>query len=81
MTDSRFQEQTLTPLCHPTKEHAKLAFHRKEAYMWLGIAAVLLIAWLVGFIGFHVAAGAFHILLGLFVIAIILHFVTGRARV
>lgn len=49
--------------------------------MWLGIAAVLLIAWLVGFIGFHVVAGAFHILLVLFVIAIILHFVTGRARV
>ncbi len=49
--------------------------------MWLVIAAIFLIAWLVGFIGFHVATGAFHILLGLFVIAIILHFVTGRARV
>lgn len=71
----------MTPVCHPIREHATFAFHRKEVYMWLGIAAVLLIAWLVGFIGFHVVSGAFHILLGLFVISIILHFVTGRARV
>ena len=49
--------------------------------MWLVIAAIVLIAWLVGFIGFHVVSGAFHILLGLFVAAIILHFITGRARV
>jgi len=49
--------------------------------MWLILAAVFLIAWLVGFIGFHVATGAFHILLGLFVIAIIIHFISGRARV
>lgn len=43
--------------------------------MWLGIAALFLIAWLVAFLAFHVAMAGIHILLGLFVICIIIHFI------
>ena len=47
--------------------------------MLLAIAIILLIAWLLGFVAFHVTAFAIHILLILFVIFLILHFVR-RAR-
>ncbi len=47
--------------------------------MWLVLAAVFLIAWLIAFVAFHVAMAGIHILLGLFVISLILHFV-GTAR-
>ena len=43
--------------------------------MWLAIAVILLIGWLVGFIAFHVTVFAIHILLILFVIFLIIHFV------
>lgn len=48
--------------------------------MWLALAILFLVAWLIVFIGFHVAVAAIHILLGLFVIFLILHFVRGAAR-
>lgn len=48
--------------------------------MWLAIAILFLIAWLIGFVAFHVAVGAIHILLALFVIFLIVHFVRGAAR-
>jgi hypothetical protein len=48
--------------------------------MWLVIAALFLIAWLTAFVAFHVAAGAIHILLGLFVIFLIIHLLRGGAR-
>jgi Family of unknown function (DUF5670) len=48
--------------------------------MWLGLAVLFLIAWLVAFVAFHIAMGAIHILLGLFVIFLIVHFVRGAAR-
>jgi hypothetical protein len=47
--------------------------------MWLGLAVLFLIAWLIGFIGFHIAVGAIHILLALFVIFLIIHFVRRTA--
>jgi uncharacterized membrane protein YGL010W len=43
--------------------------------MWLGIAVLFLIAWLIAFLAFHVAMAGIHILLGLFVICIIIHFI------
>lgn len=43
------------------------------------IAAVLLVLWLLGFLAFHVTAGAFHILLGLAVILFIVHLFRGRS--
>ena len=41
---------------------------------------VLLIAWLMGFMVFHVAGGLIHILLILAVISLVLHFVRGGSR-
>ena len=43
------------------------------------IAAVLLVAWLLGLIAFHITTGALHIILAIAVILFILHFVRGRA--
>lgn len=48
--------------------------------MWLTIAILFLIAWLIGFLAFHVAAAAIHILLALFVIFLIVHFIRRAAR-
>ena len=45
----------------------------------LGIlAAILIIAWLLGLVAFHVTAGMIHLLLVAAVVLFILHFVTGR---
>lgn len=46
--------------------------------MFWSIALVLFILWILGFGVFHVAGALIHILLVLAVIAIILHFITGR---
>jgi hypothetical protein len=48
--------------------------------MWLALAVIFLVAWLLGFVAFHVTVAAIHILLALFVIFLILHFVRGAAR-
>jgi len=45
--------------------------------MLLILAAILGIAWLLGFTVFHVASGAIHLLIVLAVIAAIVHFVQG----
>jgi hypothetical protein len=47
--------------------------------MLIGLAALLVILWLLGFLAFHVAGGLIHILLVVAVIVIVLHFVRGRA--
>ena len=47
--------------------------------MWLALAALFLIAWLIAFLAFHVVFAAIHILLGLFVLFLIIHFVRGAA--
>lgn len=47
--------------------------------MWLGIAILFLIAWLIAFLAFHVVVGAIHILLALFVIFLIVHFIRRAA--
>jgi hypothetical protein len=46
--------------------------------MFLIIALILVLAWLAGFIVFHVTAFFIHILLILAVIALIVHFVRPR---
>ena len=46
--------------------------------MLMGIAVVLVIAWLLGFTVFHVAGGIIHILLVLAVASFIWSFVSGR---
>jgi hypothetical protein len=45
--------------------------------MLLTLAIILLIAWLLGLIAFHVTAWFIHVLIVLAVIAVILHFVRG----
>ena len=45
------------------------------------IAGVLVVLWLLGFLAFHVAGGLIHVLLVLAVIAIVIHFITGRRAV
>jgi hypothetical protein len=46
--------------------------------MFLAIAAVLVVLWLLGFLAFHIAGGLIHILLVLAIIAVIWNFVAGR---
>lgn len=46
--------------------------------MFLIIALLLVIAWVTGFVVFHVSALLIHILLILAVISIIFHFIRGR---
>ena len=44
------------------------------------IAAVLLVLWLLGFLAFHITAGAIHIALVVGIILLVVHFVReGRA--
>ena len=47
--------------------------------MILLIAAALAIAWVLGFVVFHVSAFAIHLLLAAAVVAIVLHFMRGRS--
>ena len=46
--------------------------------MLLTLAIILLIAWLLGLIAFHVTAWFIHVLIVIAVIVAILHFVRGR---
>ncbi len=48
--------------------------------IFIGLFILLLIAWLLGFVVFHVASGLIHILLIVAVISLILHFVRGARR-
>lgn len=49
--------------------------------MFLVLFFILLVAWLLGWVAFHVASGLIHILLILAVISIIVHFFRGRSAV
>ncbi len=46
--------------------------------MFLILFVLLLAAWLLGWVGFHVAGGLIHLLLIVAIVALILHFVRGR---
>jgi hypothetical protein len=46
--------------------------------LFLGIFALLLIVWVVGFLAFHIAGGLIHLLLLAALISLVLHFVVGR---
>ena len=46
--------------------------------MLAALAIILLIAWLLGLVAFHVTSGLIHIILIVAIIAFIMHFVTGR---
>jgi len=46
--------------------------------MFFILFVVLVAAWLLGWVGFHVASGLIHLLLIVAIIALIVHFVRGR---
>jgi uncharacterized protein DUF5670 len=46
--------------------------------MFLLLCAVLVVAWLIGWGGFHVAGGLIHLLLIVAVVFLVLHFVRRR---
>ncbi len=47
--------------------------------MWIGIAVVLLVIWLVSFVALHVSSALIHLLLLVALISLVLHFVRGRS--
>jgi hypothetical protein len=49
--------------------------------MFPGLAVVLLVLWLLGFLAFHVAGGLIHLLIILAVISFVVHFMRGRSTV
>jgi hypothetical protein len=49
--------------------------------MLLTLAIILLVAWLLGLVAFHVTAWFIHVLIVLAIIVAILHFVRGRPSV
>jgi bacteriorhodopsin len=62
---------------------AKMAYgvHYRNAEvhtMFLALAVVLAIAWLLGFTVFHVASGAIHILIVVAIVVGLVHFIQGR---
>jgi hypothetical protein len=42
------------------------------------LAALLFLAWIGGFVMFHVASGLIHVLLVLALLSIVFHFISGR---
>jgi uncharacterized protein DUF5670 len=46
--------------------------------MFLALFGVLVVAWLLGWVAFHVAGGLIHLLLIVGVISLLIHFVRGR---
>jgi Family of unknown function (DUF5670) len=49
--------------------------------MFVTLAVILVVAWLLGFSVFHVAGGLIHLLLLVAVISILWHFIGGRRTV
>ena len=49
--------------------------------MLITLAVILLIAWLLGLVAFHVTAWFIHLLIVLAIISAVLHFVRGPRRV
>jgi Family of unknown function (DUF5670) len=47
--------------------------------VWLVLFVVFVLAWIGGFMMFHIAGGLIHLLLIFAVISIIVHFVRGKA--
>jgi hypothetical protein len=52
---------------------------KKEVYMFIILFAILLLAWLGGFLVFHVSSALIHILLLFAVLSLIVHFFQRKA--
>jgi hypothetical protein len=48
-------------------------------FIFLFLAFLFLIGWLIGWVAFHVVAGGIHILLAIAVVLFIIHFMRGRS--
>jgi len=48
--------------------------------MFIALAVLLVVAWLLGFGVFHVASAAIHLLVIAAVVSVVLHLVSGRRR-
>jgi Family of unknown function (DUF5670) len=48
--------------------------------MWLALAIILILLWVGGFLLFHIAAFALHILLIVAAVALVIHLLGGRRR-
>jgi Family of unknown function (DUF5670) len=46
--------------------------------MWLALAIILILLWVGGFLIFHIAAFALHILLIVAVVVFVIHLINGR---
>jgi len=49
--------------------------------MLLTLGVILLVAWILGLVAFHVTSWAIHLVLVLAVISLLVHLVSGRRRV
>jgi O-antigen/teichoic acid export membrane protein len=54
---------------------------KREVLMFLGPFLILLVAWIFGFLAFHIAGGLIHLLLIVAVISLIVHFVRPRRAI
>ncbi len=52
----------------------------EDFQMLLGLAALLVVLWALGFLVFHVAGGLIHLLIVIAIIVVIFNFVSGRRR-
>jgi Family of unknown function (DUF5670) len=48
--------------------------------MFIALAIILALAWVLGFSVFHVASAAIHVLIVFAIVSVILHFVRGSRR-
>ena len=62
-----------------TKGNINPALTKRERSMFLAIAGVLLVMWILGFAAFHVAGALIHLLLVIAVVSMIVHFVSRRS--
>jgi hypothetical protein len=46
--------------------------------MLLGLAALLVVLWVLGFFVFHIAGGLIHLLIVIAIVVVIFNFITGR---
>lgn len=46
--------------------------------MFLGLAIILALAWILGFGVFHVASAAIHVLVVVAIISVLVHFIRGK---
>jgi hypothetical protein len=61
------------------KERRRISNREVVTAMFLILFIVLLLAWVLGFLAFHVAGGLIHLLLIVAVISLIVHFMRGRS--